>query len=157
VEFQYDDGGRKAAGYKGEEVGDCVARAVAIAAQLPYYEVYGVLAYGNKTERRTRGKKAKGKYTAQNGIHVKRIWFKGYMEYLGFTWVPTMFIGQGCRVHLKADELPSGRLVVAVSKHYTTVIDGVIHDTYNPDRDGTRCVYGYWIHDPHLNTDGAPL
>jgi hypothetical protein len=24
------------------------------------------------------------------------------------------------------------------------VIDGVIHDTHNPDRDGNRCVYGYY-------------
>ena len=22
--------------------------------------------------------------------------------------------------------------------------DGVVHDTYDPSRDGTRCVYGYW-------------
>jgi hypothetical protein len=32
-----------------------------------------------------------------------------------------------------------------VSKHYCAVIDGVIHDTSDPSRDGTRCVYGYWI------------
>jgi hypothetical protein len=25
-----------------------------------------------------------------------------------------------------------------------TVIDGVIHDLYDPSRDGTRCVYGYY-------------
>jgi hypothetical protein len=37
-----------------------------------------------------------------------------------------------------------GRLVVAVSKHYTAVIDGVIHDTHNPQREGKRCVYGYF-------------
>ncbi len=37
-----------------------------------------------------------------------------------------------------------GRLIVSVSKHMTAVIDGVIHDTHNPSRDGTRCVYGYW-------------
>ena len=24
------------------------------------------------------------------------------------------------------------------------MIDGVIHDTYDPTRGGTRCVYGYW-------------
>jgi len=37
-----------------------------------------------------------------------------------------------------------GRLVVAVSKHYTCVIDGVIYDIHNPHRGGLRCVYGYW-------------
>jgi hypothetical protein len=55
-----------------------------------------------------------------------------------------MQIGSGCTVHLSADELPSGRLVVSVSKHLTAVIDGVIHDTHDPSRRGTRCVYGYW-------------
>lgn len=41
-------------------------------------------------------------------------------------------------------ELPSGRLIVAVSRHLCAVIDGVIHDTFDPSRDGTRCVYGYF-------------
>jgi hypothetical protein len=35
----YNDGGREAAGYKGK-VGDCVARAIAIANEKPYQEVY---------------------------------------------------------------------------------------------------------------------
>ncbi len=37
-----------------------------------------------------------------------------------------MQIGSGCTVHLRADELPSGRLVVSVSRHLTAVIDCVI-------------------------------
>ncbi len=55
-----------------------------------------------------------------------------------------MAIGSGCTVHLRIGELPAGRLVVSLSKHMTAVIDGVIHDTYDPSRGGTRCVYGYW-------------
>lgn len=73
-----------------------------------------------------------------------------------------MHVGSGCKVHLADGELPTGRLVVAVSKHYTAVIDGVIRDTWDQQRttcyyeginpDGTarlvrtseRCVYGYW-------------
>jgi len=55
-----------------------------------------------------------------------------------------MFIGSGCRVHLRSKELPMGTLIVSVSKHLTTVIDGVINDTHDCSRDGTRCVYGYW-------------
>lgn len=140
----FDDGGRAAAGYKGM-MGDCVARAVAIAAQLPYQQVYDVLARGNQTQRKTkRSRKSTGKRTAAHGISVRRKWFESYMRGLGFVWHPTMTIGSGCRVHLRAAELPAGRLVVAVSKHYTAVIDGVIRDTHNPDRAGTRCVYGYW-------------
>jgi hypothetical protein len=55
-----------------------------------------------------------------------------------------MGIGTGCTVHLRDGELPSGRLVVSVSRHEVAVIDGVMHDTHDPSRDGTRCVYGYW-------------
>ena len=55
-----------------------------------------------------------------------------------------MKVGEGCKVHLTRHELPSGRLIVRVSKHLTTMIDGVINDIYNPSRDGKRCVYGYY-------------
>lgn len=55
-----------------------------------------------------------------------------------------MGIGTGCTVHLRDGELPRGRLIVAVSKHIVAVVDGVIHDTHDPSRDETRCVYGYW-------------
>jgi hypothetical protein len=46
---------------------------------------------------------------------------------------------------LRADKLPSGRLVVGVSQHFVAIIDGVIHDIYDCSRDGTRCVYGYYV------------
>lgn len=56
-----------------------------------------------------------------------------------------MAIGQGTTVHLRADELPSGRLVARVSRHVVAVIDGVAYDSHDPTRDGTRCVYGVWM------------
>jgi len=36
--------------------------------------------------------------TAARGINVGRKWFKDYMRWLGFEWVPTMKIGSGCKV-----------------------------------------------------------
>ena len=145
--FIQDDGGRAAAGYKGK-AGDCVCRAVAIASGRPYQEVYDRLARGNATQRttrRSRGRRCEGEQTAAHGILTGRKWFKDYMAELGATWVPTMKIGSGCKVHLRADELPKGRLAVNVSRHLAAVIDGVIHDTYDCSRGGTRCVYGYWV------------
>lgn len=142
MRLNINDGGRSEAGYKGE-TGDCVTRAIAIAAELPYQEVYERLAEGNATERKT-GSKTSGKKTASHGIHTKRKWFDDYMTSLGFKWTPTMFVGQGCKVHLKDGELPMGRLVVSVSRHMCAVIDGVINDTFDPSREGTRCVYGYY-------------
>lgn len=145
IPFIEDDGGRAAAGYKGK-AGDCVCRSVAIAAQLPYQEVYDILAEGNANQRKSKHPTRKADYhkTAREGIWTRRKWFRDYMVSLGFKWTPTMFIGSGCKVHLRQDELPPGRLIVALSSHYCAVIDGVVHDTYLEDRGGTRCVYGYW-------------
>ncbi len=166
----FNDGGREAAGFKGH-AGDCVTRAIAIAAELPYTEVYKKIALGNVSQRA--GKRGKRTRSANHGVETDRKWFKDYMRSLGFVWTPTMGIGTGCKVHLHDGELPDGRLVVMVSKHACAVIDGVIHDTHDPQRDGVtferppgwetmplklgysrnqngihhvsrRCVYGYW-------------
>lgn len=57
---------------------------------------------------------------------------------------PRMKIGSGCTMHLRKDELPSGTIICKTSRHVVTAIDGVVQDTYDCTRDGTRCVYGYW-------------
>jgi hypothetical protein len=141
--FQFDDGGRKAAGYKGK-TGDCVVRSVAIATGVPYQEVYDKV--NGLAQRERTGKRKRGKSNARTGVYKGTM--RKLLESLGWRWTPTMEIGSGCKVHLRADELPSGRLIVSVSGHLTTVIDGVIHDTHDPSRRGTRCVYGYWQKPP---------
>ena len=138
--WTYDDGGRKAAGFVGS-TGDCVCRAIAIATQRPYREIYDLINEFAASERRS--KRRRGRSSARTGVFGSTQ--RRVIDRLGFRWVPTMQIGQGCKVHLRADELPRGRLIVAVSRHTTAVIDGVIHDIYDPSRGGTRCVYGYWI------------
>jgi hypothetical protein len=145
--FQFNDGGRDAAGFKGG-AGDCVVRAIAIAAQLPYMKVYEDLRAANaayadqRNDKLARRLNAKGT-SPRDGNHRKV--FHDYIVGHGFEWVPTMKVGGGCRVHLRADELPSGVLIVKVSRHLTAIVDGVIQDTHNPSRSGTRCVYGYYI------------
>lgn len=138
--FVFNDGGRAAAGYVGV-AGDCVCRSIATATGTPYQEVYDALNSLATVERR--GKRKRGKSSARNGVY-KQTYHK-YLASLGWKWVATMGIGTGCRVHLIDGELPVGRLIVAVSKHLTAVLDGVIHDTHDPQRDGSRCVYGYFI------------
>jgi hypothetical protein len=142
-QFKYDDGGRGLAGYEGS-ADDCVCRAIAIVTGLSYKNVYDRLAEGHATQRRSKHDKGTRSKSARDGIFTTRKWFKDYMVELGFKWTPTMQIGSGCQVHLRSDELPSGRLVCNVSRHMVAVIDGVVHDTYDASRDGTRCVYGYW-------------
>jgi hypothetical protein len=123
----YDDGGRAAAGFKGE-ARDCVARAIAIATGKPYREVYDALNAWIKRYRPRCNKHTSGREGARTGVR-KRI-RHAYLTALSWRWTPTMRVGSGCRVHLRADELPPGRLLVATSKHLVAVIDGVIHDTY---------------------------
>ena len=131
----YHDGGRSVY-FNGKNVGDCVTRSIAIASGMDYKEVYNVLAKGNASQG--------GAKSARNGIYTKRKWFKDQMIEWGFEWVSTMGIGTGVQIHLSPDELPKGRIICRCSRHLTAVIDGVIHDTYDPSRNGTRAVYGYW-------------
>lgn len=132
------DGGRLAAGFKGE-ARDCVCRSVALATGRPYAKVYDELNRLARTERPRQRKRS----SARTGVQKPTL--RRYMTQIGWEWVPTMEVGRGCRVHLKYGELPeSGPLVVSLSRHVTAVIDGVIHDTHDPSRGGTRCVYGYW-------------
>jgi hypothetical protein len=142
MSYVFDDGGRAAAGYKGF-TGDCACRAIAIATGLPYRAVYDALNALAKSERIT--KRHRKKSNARTGVHKDTT--QKYLASLGWRWVPTMSIGQGCKVHLKADELPPGRLIVKVSRHLVAVTDGVIHDTHDCSRAGTRCVYGYYARD----------
>ena len=145
--FEWNDGGRQAAGFQGG-AGDCVVRAIAIAANKPYLEVYEDLREANasyaanKKNRLARSLNARGSST-RNGNH--RDVFHDYILRHGFTWVPTMQVGGGCQVHLRAGELPEGKLIVRLSKHLTAMVDGVIQDTHDPSRGGTRCVYGYYL------------
>lgn len=143
MKFQYNDGGRKESGRKGD-ASDCVARAIAIASCRNYADIYADLANGNAAQRPGKYQRRANGRTASHGIQTSRKWFKDYMIGLGFKWVPTMGVGTGCKVHLRDGELPMGHLVVSVSRHYVAVIDGVIHDTHDPSRGGNRCVYGYW-------------
>lgn len=145
--LQLNDGGRQLVGFKGG-AGDCVVRSIAIAAKLPYLQVYEDLRCANqkyadlKNDRLARRLNNKGA-TPRNGNH--RNVFHDYILGLGFEWVPTMKVGAGCQVHLRPDELPTGTLIVKVSKHLTAIVDGAIQDTHDPSRGGTRCVYGYYI------------
>ena len=91
--FVYDDGGRAAAGYKGP-ADDCVCRAIAIAAGMPYQQVYDALNQLGHAERLSRRRKSKS--SARTGVHKPTI--RRYMAAIAWTWTPVMFVGQGCTV-----------------------------------------------------------
>lgn len=132
LEFKYNDGGRSKY-YTATKVGDCVVRAISIASGEDYKKVYD---FASKSE-----KDAGRKRSARNGVST----FRKVASHFGGVWHPLSGIGSGCKAHLCKDEIPmTGNIVCQVSKHLTAVIDGVINDTYDCSREGTRCVYGYW-------------
>lgn len=131
--FIQHDGGRAAAGFRGE-AGDCVTRAIALATGEPYLDVYKALADLCAATGRAR--------TPRDGVPRKV--YDRYLLDLGWHWTPTMLIGSGCSAHLRADDLPTGRLIARLSGHLVAVLAGIVYDTSDPRRGGTRCVYGYW-------------
>ena len=146
MKFVHNDGGRVAAGFKGNTA-DCVVRAIAIATGLPYSQVYDELtehitSFVDGRSKAAKRLKARGKTSPRNGVskHV----YRPYLARLGWEFIPTMGFGTGCQVHLRPDELPTGRIIVRLSRHLAAVIDGVLHDTHDCTRAGTRCVYGYY-------------
>jgi len=139
MEFIFHDGGRAAAGYKGK-TGDCVTRSIAIATERTYREVYDSLNRFAQAERISKRKRRRS--SSRTGVF--RQTYQAYLESLGWRWTSTMSIGSGCKIHLRPSGLPGGPLIVKVSRHLTAVIDGVLYDTHDCSRGGTRCVYGYF-------------
>ena len=117
-------------GWKGAKRGDCVMRAISIATEKPYNEVFNELLIWSR---------------ASKNLPNNKKTYMPYLNALGWKWKPTMGIGTGCKVHLRPEELPKGRIICRLSRHLVAVIDGVMNDTYDSSRDGTRCVYGYFI------------
>lgn len=139
LKFWYCDGGRSAAGFKGK-TSDCVTRAITIAAGRDYQTVYDELNYLTSMD-------IDAHHTHSSRSGITRQVYDPYLTSLGFEWHPTMHFGVGCTVHMRADELPTGMIIVRLSKHLSVVNDHVILDTHDPSRQGTRCVYGYWTQD----------
>lgn len=143
MRFIQNDGGRSAAGFKGS-AGDCVTRAIAIATGYSYQNVYDNLFHLQKEFAIKKGCKVARslQYNASPRSGAFRKVYEPYLFDNGFIWESHMGIGTGCTVHMREDELPSGIVIARLSRHLACIIDGVLHDTHDCTREGTRCVYG---------------
>jgi Protein of unknown function (DUF2786) len=129
VEFIWDDGGRADSGYIGL-AGDCVTRAIAIATGICYRDVYrelGELSY----------------MTPRNGVANNVA--ADYLTKLGWIYAA------GNRKALMPAVLPKDAVIVHLieptgyrSGHFTSVIDHVIYDTWNPSEDDDFIIAGLW-------------
>lgn len=147
--WTHDDGGREAAGFLGS-TGDCVTRAIAIATGSDYQQVYDDL-YERQREwaHSSRSRTAKRLRKRNNGtprLGVMRAVYEPYLlEEHDFIWTPKMQVGQGVTHHVAVGEVPmQGPVILRLSRHLSAVVDGVLHDTYDTSRDGTRAVYGWF-------------
>lgn len=133
MEFIYSDGGRS--NYFKGVTRDCVCRAIAIASDRDYLEVYQSM------------KKAIG--SPRNGVQTHKKAFKDWMTANGFVWVACSGIGCKTSVHFIKGELPQGRLVCSVAKHYVAVVDDKVFDIWDSRYNSfneLRRIYGYWVY-----------
>jgi hypothetical protein len=143
--FIFNDGGRSKVFPKKAKKGDCVVRAISIAAGKEYGRVWHDLQAECEESPLC---KANGRdFGPDHGI-AKPIW-EPYVLALGWKWIPTMARGTGTYVHVDPTELPifAGPLILRTSRHLT-VMDaaGNLQDTHDCSRDGTRAVYGVYVH-----------
>jgi hypothetical protein len=167
--FSLNDGGRAGAGL-GEYKSDCVNRAIAIANHLPYLDVRSGLTNIHQGEVEDQMRELEGidpvfasevrcgrsddPERNDAAVVLHEVWFSSnldngcapdlyepYLESRGWVYVDC----KGKNTRLRAGDLPMGRLVVSIPEHYVAVIDGVIHDTFDPSEDGTAIIDGYWI------------
>lgn len=130
MNFKYNDGGRSKY-FKASRVGDCSVRAIAIATNQDYKQVYNDL------------KKLNNGVSCRNGT-PKEV-SKKYLLSKGWIWVGiNRRDGDYCRL---SEEFFSNNktYIASVSKHLTAIVNGVINDTYDCSKDGERTVYGYYI------------
>jgi len=155
MKFNYNDGGRSKY-FKGENVGDCATRAISIALGKDYKEVYDTI---NNMAKRESTKRHKGHKRSQSRNGVFKETWKRYLAKAGWVHVSTCSIGSTkSKLKFVDGALPEkGTYIVQLSKHLTTLVDGVINDTYDCSKkqyydwysgdlvtNDERCVYGYW-------------
>lgn len=125
--FIFNDGGRKAAGYKGV-AGDCGARALAIALDIDYQMAYKIIANTNSDFGYSK--------SARNGIH--KTVYDWLLKDFGFKWHSAPKF-DGRKAYCK--DMPKGIVIARQAKHFVAVINGIPHDTWDSSN---KMIYGYW-------------
>lgn len=142
--WTYSDGGRNASGREGS-AGDCVVRAIAIAAGLAYSDVFEAMRV-ELPQVRTWCMNGTWHYTRAminnpDTGNPEMVWTP-YLEELGWSRVA---LDRGTYLDLPAE----GRLIVRTVGHLQCVIDGVQQDQADWSTTPTgrpSKVHGYWVH-----------
>jgi hypothetical protein len=147
--FVYEDGGRGAAGFKGDAATASRARSPSLRASPTLRSTTtcmprsGTMRRHIETVRPGACRGATGGRARHRAMACRRRSGSPASRSLVGDEFPQWGSARAARFTC-ADELPAGRLIVRVSKHLVAVVDGVIHDTHDCTRAGERCVYGYF-------------
>lgn len=112
----YNDGGRRAAGFKTCQVGDCVNRSLAILTGKDYMSIRKILVDLSKKER------GQDRSCPENGVYPKT--YEKFLKSLG--------VGKITKINSWDQLPPVGRCLVVLEGHVVAYVDGVFHDTYDP-------------------------
>ena len=128
MSYTYNDGGKSSTSLKSNT--DCGIRAMAIACSIPYMEARQHLKTASKNGKMGSGAISDGIYKEDIGQALKEF---------GFMWQSAPKLsGRKARY----SDLPQGRIVVRMAKHFAAVLDGELHDSWDSSE---KMVYGYWI------------
>jgi len=119
MKFQFNDGGRNQyTSVPGKH--DCVIRAIAIAANLNYWQAYqDIQAIAPNIE--------------SEGVNIHDLNLISYLQSLGFVRVDGITAMQA---------IPEGRVIACTTGHYTAIVNGVIQDVRN---EAHKAVSHYWV------------
>ncbi len=110
--ISYNDGGRRAAGFKTVQMGDCVCRALSIVTGQDYMTTHRIL----------KELCVKDQEHPDTGIYPET-----YRKIL-----KKIRAGRMKKVSRWEDLPEQGRIFAVMEEHVVAVIDGVINDTYDP-------------------------
>ena len=134
MQFYKTDGGRRDAGFKGN-TGDCVTRAIAIATETPYRQVYRDLTALTKS--------MTGGLDTSVRRGCSRIVAHRYLIDLGWSVVRTP---NGYLTDAPTDEW----IIAALPRHKMAILDGTVHDSWDSrfcqrTKCGSPRLLGYYI------------
>lgn len=132
MKLVYSTGGREKY-YKALNVRDCVTRAVAISNDMDYKEAYDLVKKYNKGD------------SPRNGVYTSVV--PDIFKDLGWERVKVAEPEQENPVYFTGKEVPDqGVVVCQLTGHVTTVIDGVLYDTFNCTKSRKRYkLLDYWV------------
>ncbi len=130
MELIWNDGGRASSGFVGL-AGDCVTRSIAIATGTNYRDIYSSLG-------------AAAEKSARDGVASSVA--SRFLDDLGWIFIP------GSGLPFQSEFVPKGVVIVHLEKpdsvrcgHFCTLVDHVVHDTWNPSDEDDYVMMGYWI------------